>query len=469
MKSKLRAQLFWVLVAIGVFAGLLYAFIPQPVQVVLGFVSRCRFLQTVDDDGKTRVRDRFVVSAPLSGILQRVTLEAGDPVVEGATVAMIAPSVPALLDVRTETTLTERVGAAEAARDRAAAAVQRVQATLKQANVDNDRARELDKANAISKIDVDRARLLVDVTSRELAAAQLEEHAAEHEIGQAKAALERFKQSSRGSRSDAPFDVLSPVSGEVFRVIQESEGPVTVGAPIIEVANPADLEVVVDVLSTDAVQIRRGADATLERWGGPPLGGRVRLVEPSAFVKISALGVEEQRVNVVIDFTSPREEWGTLGDGFKVEARIVVYENDDATKVPTSALFRKGDDWAVYVVTNRRAELRKIRIGHRSSTDAEVLAGLKPGEQVVVYPSDAVRNGVRVSAGRAFESSVTAACGDTATARAQPDDGAVRQVSRIAGRSRRSNPRRPRKRWSSQSPYRPDSPERAFETILPGF
>lgn len=398
MKSTPRARLSWVLVAIGVLAGLLYAFMPRPLEVEIGVVSHGRFLQTVDDDGKTRVRDRFIVSAPLAGVLQRVTLEAGNPVMDGAAVATIVPSVPALLDVRAETTLTERVGAAEAARDRAGAAVQRVQATLKQGSVDYNRAIELDKANVISKIELDRARLLVDVTSRELAAAQLEEHAAEHEIAQAKAALERFKVSARGSRSDAPFDVLSPVSGEVFRVIQESEGPIAVGAPIMEVANPSDLEVVVDVLSTDAVQIKPGTDVTLERWGGPPLNGRVRLVEPSAFTKISALGVEEQRVNVVIDFTSPREEWSTLGDGFKVDARIVVYENDSAIEVPTSALFSKtADEWAVYVVTNSRAQLRKIRIGHRSGTDAEVLAGLTPGEQVVVYPSDAVRNGVKVS------------------------------------------------------------------------
>lgn len=397
MKSKLRARLIPVLVAIGVFAGLLYAFMPRPVEVEVDGVSRGRFLQTVDDDGKTRVRDRFVVSAPLSGVLQRVTLEAGDPVKEGATVAIITPSVPALLDVRTETTLTERIGAAEAAKDRAAAAVQRVQATLQQAHVDYNRARELDKANAISKIEVDRARLLVEVTSRELAGAQLEEHAAEHEVAQAKAALERFKQSSRGSRAEAPFDVVAPVSGEVFRVIQESEGPVALGAPIMEVADPSDLEVVVDVLSTDAVQIKPGADVILERWGGPPINGRVRLIEPSAFTKISALGVEEQRVNVVIDFTSPHGQWSTLGDGFKVDARVVVYENDDAIKVPTSALFRHGDKWATYVVENGRARLRQIRIGHRSGTEAEVLAGLQPKEQVIIYPGDTLGDAVRVT------------------------------------------------------------------------
>ena len=397
MKSKLRARLFWIIVAIGVFAGLLYAFVPRPVEVEVEVVSRGQFLQTVDDDGKTRVRDRFIVAAPLSGVLQRVILEAGDPVREGGVVALIAPSVSPLLDVRTETTLTERIGAAEAAKARAAAAAQRVQATLNQASVDFNRARQLDKANAIAKIDVDRARLLVDVTSRELDAAQLEEHAAEHEIAQAQAALARFKQPSGGPGSDAPFEVRSPVAGEIFRVIQESEGPVVLGAPIMEVADPSDLEVVVDVLSTDAVQIKPGADVTLERWGGPPLSGRVRLIEPSAFTKISALGVEEQRVNVVIDFVSPSGQWNSLGDGFKVDARIVVYDNGDAIKVPTSALFRHGDEWAVYVVTDGRAELRKIGIGHRSGTDAEVLAGLKPGERVAVYPSDAVQHGVRVT------------------------------------------------------------------------
>jgi HlyD family secretion protein len=397
MKSNLRVRLLWVVAALGVCLGLLYAVVPRPAVVEIGGVTRGRFLQTADDDGKTRVRDRFIVSAPLNGVLQRVTLEAGDLVKEGGNVAMIMPSVPALLDVRTETALTERVGATEAARGRALAAVARVRATLQQAAVDYNRARELDKANAISKIEVDRARLLVDVTSRELAAAQLEEHAAEHEIAQAKAALARFKQSSRGSPSDIPFDVLSPVSGEVFRVIQENEGPVALGAPIMEVANPSDLEVVVDVLSTDAVQIKPGADVILERWGGPPLAGRVRLIEPSAFTKISALGVEEQRVNVIIDFTSPHEQWSALGDGFKVDARIVVYENDNAVKIPTSALFRHGEQWAAYVIANGRAWLRDIRIGHRSGTEAEVLDGVKPGDQVVVYPSDAVRDGVRIS------------------------------------------------------------------------
>ena len=398
MKFKLSARLFWVVAAIGVFVGLLYAFLPRPVVVEVDVVSRGRFLQTVDDDGKTRVRDRFILSAPLSGVLQRVTLEEGDPIKEGAVVATIAPSVPALLDVRTETTLSERVGAAEAGRDRAAAAVQRVQATLKQAVIDYNRARELDKANVIAKIELDRARLLVDVTSRELAAAQLEQHAAEHEIAQARAALARFKQSFRGSRSDAPFNVSSPVSGEVFRVIQKSEGPVALGAPIIEVTNPSALEVVVDVLSTDAVQIKLGAKVVLELWGGLPLDGRVRLVEPSAFTKISALGVEEQRVNVIIDLTSPYEQWAMLGDGFKVEARIVVYENDDATKVPASSLFRHGDEWAVYLVAGGHAHLRKIKIGHRSAVDAEILSGVKPGDHVVVYPSDAAQDGIRIKA-----------------------------------------------------------------------
>jgi HlyD family secretion protein len=397
MKSKLRVRLLWAAGALATFAGLLYAFLPRPVVVEVASVSRGPFRQTVDDDGKTRVRDRFVISAPLAGLLQRVTLEAGDGVEQGRPVATIIPSIPALLDVRSQVTLTERLGAAEAAQGRAAAMVQRAQAAWEQARVDYDRARQLDEAGVISKVNLDQARLLVDVSSRELAAAQLEEHAAEHEIAQAKAALARFTQSSPGHPSDAPFEVSSPVSGEVFRVIQESEGPIALGAPIMEVANLADLEVVVDVLSSDAVQIKPGADVVLERWGGPPLNGRVRLIEPSAFTKISALGVEEQRVNVLIDFTSPHDQWVAFGDGFKVDARIVVYAKDNAVKVPASALFRRGSEWAVYLVKNGRAQLRVVRVGHRSSSEVEILDGLQPGEPVVVYPSDAVGDGIRVT------------------------------------------------------------------------
>jgi len=397
MKFKVRGRILWAAVALAIAAGVIFAFLPRAVRVETATVTRGAFLQTIDDDGRTRVRDRFLVSAPLAGTIERVRLKAGDRVEQGRQVAVISPSMPSLHDVRTEVELNERLGAAEASRARAASLVQRVQAQQSQANVDYGRSRQLAEAGTISRSDLDRARLTLEVTSRELAAARLEEHAAEHEVAQAKAALARFQKPSPETAA-TPFEVLSPITGEVLRVIQESEGPVALGAPIMEVADPTDLEVVVDVLSIDAVQIRSGADVRLERWGGgEPLEGRVRRVEPSAFMKISALGVEEQRVNVVIDFTSARERWATLGDGFKVDARIVVYSADNAIKVSAGALFRHASGWAVYVVEHGHAYVRPVEIGRRAVMEAEVKSGLEPSERVIVFPSDKIRDGVAVT------------------------------------------------------------------------
>lgn len=246
---------------------------------------------------------------------------------------------------------------------------------------------------------LERDEILVRIFGRELEAALFEDHAAEHEVDLAKAALEMPASDldKRAATGDA-WDIHSPVAGQVFRVLQKSEASVAIGTPLIEIGNPNDLEVVVDVLSTDAVQIVPGASAHIERWGGDvPLEGRVRRVEPSAFTKVSALGVEEQRTNVVINIVSPQADWGSLGDGYRVNARIVVYELDDVLKIPTGALFREGDQWAVFVDTRGIARKRLITVSRRTGLEAAVASGLQQGDRVILYPSDAIRDGVRIT------------------------------------------------------------------------
>lgn len=387
------------LILLGILAtGLLaLAFRPQPMLVEVAEVTRGHFEQIVEDDGKTRVRERYVVSAPLAGKLRRIELKAGDKVNRGALLALIEPSIPALLDVRTERELTERLGAAEAGKQRSAATVARAQATLDKSRADLARARKLAASGFVSPTQVEQAELELKVNVRELEAAQFAEHAAGHDVETARAALMRAREGTSGKPSGRRWEVHSPVAGQVLKVIQESETAVAIGAPLLEIGDPADLEVVVDLLSTDAVQVRPGNAVRIERWGrAEPLEGRVRRVEPSAFTKISALGVEEQRVNVVIDLNPPAGKWQSLGDGFRVDARIIVASLDNVVKVPVAALFRAGDQWAVFTISGGRASKRTVDLARRGSLEAMVADGLQPGEKVIVHPGDAVKEGSRV-------------------------------------------------------------------------
>jgi len=387
-----------VLLAIALLGALVVVFRPQPVLVEVADVTRGRFEQTIEEDGKTRVRERYVVSAPLAGELQRITLKVGDAVTAGMTLAVIDPSVPALLDVRTERELTERVGAAEAARLRAAAAVERARAALDKSRADLERARKLAGKGFVSASQLEQAELETKIGTRELEAAKYAGQAAAHDVAVARAALLHGRNGAAGRPSGRRWEVRTPVSGHVLKVVQESAATVSAGAPLLEIGEPAELEVVVDVLSTDAVQIKPGAPVRLERWGRTePLEGRVRRVEPAAFTKVSALGVEEQRVNVVIDLTSPAEKWQALGDGYKMDAHIVVASLDNAVKVPVSALFRVGDQWAVFTVTQGRAARRIVQLTRRGGLEAVVDKGLAPGDRVIVYPGDAIEEGLRVS------------------------------------------------------------------------
>lgn len=386
----------WALVALVAAVALAWAFMPAPVAVETATVSRGEFRKTIDEDGKTRVRERYVVSAPLAGQLLRVELKPGAVVARGSAVATLVPSAPSLLDARTERELTERVGAADAEQQRAAAAVERARVALAQARADVARAAKLAGQGFTSKENLERAEREVEIRVKDLELAQFAEHVATHQSALARAALARMRQDATGGTREQRWVLRSPVAGEVLKVMQESEAVVTMGAPLLEIGDPHDLEAVVDVLTSDAAAIREGAEVELDHGANAsPLTGRVRLIEPSAFTKVSALGVEEQRVNVVVDFVAPRD-WHNLGDGHRVDARILVDRRADAVMVPLGAVFRHQAGWAVFVLDKRRARLRVVQLGARNAQSALVDAGLQAGERVVVFPSDAVRDGVRV-------------------------------------------------------------------------
>lgn len=385
------------LVLAAVLALLVVSFLPQPVPVDVSPVAQGRFEQTVDEDGKTRVRERYVVSAPLAGRVLRIQLKEGDAIERRGLLAVMVPAAPALLDVRTERELKERLAAAEDDRSRTQAVVDRAKAALKQAKTDLQRTQQLAKENLVPPSQLEQTELAVTIQTKELEAAEFQDNVAGHQVDLARAALLQTRKGIDPRAAPDRLEIRSPVAGRVLRVVQESEAVVALGAPLLEIGDPSDLEVVVDVLTTDAVQIRPGMSVRIERYGAtPPLDGRVRLVEPSAFTKVSALGVEEQRVNVVIDLVSPRDQQNTLGDGYRVETRIVVFSDEHAVKVPAGALFREGDRWAVFVLSGGRARKRVVEVGRRNGVEATIERGLDVDEQVIVYPSDAVKDGVRI-------------------------------------------------------------------------
>ena len=388
-RNKIGLGLVFIVLA----ALVAWALRPQPISIEIAEATKGAFEQTVSDDGQTRVRDRYVIAAPLAGNVDRIQLEVGDPVKQGAIVAELTPTAPAFLDARTQRELRERIGAAEAQLARGRAETAKTQAQRDQARADRDRQVRLSKEGFISQTVLEQAELALRTAERAVDAARFAEQAAAHELAQARAALTRYESKEPATR----WPVTSPVAGVVLRVVQKSEGPVALGAPLLEVADPRSLEAVVDVLSQEAVAVRPGMPARLELGQGvPPLAARVRLVEPAAFTKVSALGVEEQRVNVVLDFAEPLDKVQTIGDGFRVEAHIVIYREENAVSVPVGALFREGAGWAAFVVDGERAHKRAVKLARRNNLEAMIEDGLKPGELVVVYPSDALKDGSRV-------------------------------------------------------------------------
>lgn len=382
--------------AAAIIGVLAWAFVPAAVDVETARVVRGTFMRTVDEDGKTRVRNRFVVSSPLAGTLQRVRLKEGDRVESGEVVANIAPAIPALLDVRTERELTARLEAAEAGVLQATANIARVEASLDFARAEATRIGNLAAKGFASAMERDAATLTLSAREKELEAAHQQRHAASHSLDAARAALSQALAIAKDG-TGKPWPVRAPVSGVVLRVLQESERGVLTGAPLLEIGNPGDIEVVVDVLSADAVSMQAGNRVLFEHWGGDrPVEGRVRRIEPAAFTKISALGVEEQRVNVLIDPLADDERWRSVGDAYRVDARIVVDERKDVLTVPVSALFRIGTQWTAFVVDGGRARQRAVAIAARGARDAAVQSGLAENDLVIAYPGSRISDGTRV-------------------------------------------------------------------------
>lgn len=383
-----------------VFIALSYvAFRPKPIAVDLATVARGKLQVTVDEDGKTRIREKYIVSSPLAGRLLRIDMEPGDAVRRGnSLLATIQPRDPALLDARELASAAARVKAQEAALERAQPELEGARLALELAESELGRAREIAREKGISEQALDRAEAAYRLRSEQYRAARFSKRITEFELELARAALLSTDPESDGQGDNHQFEIHSPIDGRVLRVFQESATVVTAGAQLLELGDPADLEIEVDVLSSDAVKIQPGDQVLLEQWGGEqPLEGVVRLVEPSAFTKISALGVEEQRVYVIIDFVDPPASRTTLGDAFRVEARIVIWSATDVLKIPNSALFRIGEEQAVFVVQGNRARVRRVVVGKQNGLDAQILAGLEAGEQAVLHPSDELADGSRVA------------------------------------------------------------------------
>jgi HlyD family secretion protein len=370
---------------------------PRAVPVEAGTVSRGPLVVTIDEEGMTRVRNRYVISAPVAGQLRRIDWKAGAVVEAGKTViAILETSGADFLDARSQAQAEARVRTAEAAREAAKAQRERASAGAKMFSADLDRLKQLFAQKVLSAQEYDSAQMRASTTQQEERAAEFALKVAEFELQQAQAILSR---GASGGKSDAePLVITSPVSGRILRVMQESARVVPGGFPLLEVGDSTDLEVRIEVLSRDGVAIKPGTRVMLEQWGGAePLAARVRHVEPSAFTKISALGVEEQRVYVIADFTDALEKRPTLGDNYRVEARIVVWENGAALRSPAGALFQRGGVWQVFAVEAGRSKLRSVKVGRSNGVETEIVDGLGEGTRVVIYPGDKVVDGTRVA------------------------------------------------------------------------
>lgn len=390
-RKRLRGLIATLAVVLIVGAMIVFALIPSPLTVEVGRVSRGPLQVTIDQEGETRVHDRFVLSSPVIGRLIRIDLDDGDPIRKGQIVARIDP-VP--LNQREREEVYARVEAAAAALRLATAREAHAREDREQAGRDRERAERLAKEGVISVQALEQARNADVTADDELSAARYGVQVAASEEKVARAGL--VSVDTAPGKPRPLIELRSPISGRVLRVVEKSERVVPVGTPILILGEPGQIEVVTDVLSTDAVKIRPGAPVLLDGWGGDhPLRARVRLVEPYGFTKVSALGVEEQRVNVISDFVDPP---GPLGDGYRVETHILTWSSENALKMPLSAVFRRGQGWSAFVIAAGRAMMKTVEIGHRNESEVEILGGMAEGEQVILHPPNQLTDGMRVRA-----------------------------------------------------------------------
>lgn len=389
--GRLVTGIFFVGIAVAIGLG----FQPEPIGVDVGTVAKRTLEVTVDEAGKTRVKARYTVSAPVTGSLARIELKAGDTVKAGDVIARISPMVPMLLDDRSRSEAHSRAAMAEANVQRMKATVQRGESALSFTKERAARVRGLHAGNATSQQALDDVEFAVRSSDEELSVARFAQRAADHELAMARAAIASM--AGKSNQQGPVLEVTAPADGVVLRIYAPSEAVVQPGTPLLEVGDPAALEIVVDVLTTDAVRIAQGDVARIERWGGEGvLEARVRSKEPSAFTTRSALGVEEQRVPVLLDLVTDHGQWQNLGDGYRVETSIVIERVDQALALPASAVFRESDGWSTFVVEHNHAKKRTVTLGARTPEWIEIKGGLTEGTRVILYPSDRVTDGIEV-------------------------------------------------------------------------
>lgn len=385
------------LTALALLAALVWAFLPRPVPVDVAEVTRAPLRVTVEEEGRTRVIDRYSVSAPVAGYARRIELRVGDAVQQGQTLVELEPLRSEVLDPRSRAAAEARVAAAESGLQVAEQNARAAASDAKIARKEFERRKVLAADGRIAREERDRAEAAMQHAEAARRSADFAVDVARHELEAARTTLEYAAARASGAQPEQ-VAVHSPIDGRVLSIPRESEGVVASGQPLVEVGDPAALEVVVEVLSADAVRIRPGMVVEFTRWGGDGiLHGAVRTVEPTGFTKISALGVEEQRVRVVADITSPPDMWTRLGDGFRVEASFILWEGEKVLQIPASALFRSGRDWAVFTLESGRAKRQLVDVGHNNGFAAEIVTGLQAGATVIVHPSDAVADGARVA------------------------------------------------------------------------
>ena len=408
MRNTWSKRVGWILVVALGLGGLAWYAWPQPVLVDLATVAKGPMDVTVDDDGKTEVRHVYTVSAPIAGKVLRisqppgyegVSRHVGDQVTANETVvAVMQPVTPSFVDVRSREQIQAAVAAADASVKQAQSEVRRLEAAVEFYRTELTRAQTLARTQSVSAQALDKAKFDADTNEAALTSAK-----AQVEVWQKVSeslAAQLIDPASTAARTDPSccIEIRAPVTGRVLKIIQDSEAVVQPGAPLIEIGDPMDLDVIADLLSSDAVQISSGAPVRIDGWGGPPINGRVTRVDPAGFLKVSALGIEEQRVRATIDFVDPPGVWSRLGHDYRVVVHVTTWSADDVLTVPVGALFRKGDDWAVFVVRDGRARVAPIKIGHRNNRAAEVLSGLAAGDEVVLHPSDRVSEATPVAA-----------------------------------------------------------------------
>ena len=398
MSVKFRRLIFWLIAIVLLIAGLYYAFREQPYYVDIATTSTGELQVTITEEGETRVRDIYELSSPVMGRVLRLDVEVGDETIAAETIiAKIEPSDPSFLDVRSEEEAKASVKASQAMLTLAKAQLNEAESELEFAFSELERAQRLVDRKLVSQRELDQAKKNYKTKVASVKTAQASIKARESELAQAKARLVT-PIDTQGSHEECKcLSIFAPTTGKVLRILHESEGVIHAGDVLVEIGDTRDLEIVVDFLSIDAVRIKPGQQVVIEQWGGDAfLNGVVKKVEPFGYTKVSSLGIEEQRVDVIIDLTDPKEQWTSLGHGYQVEASVILWHEKDVLKLPITSLFRENGEWSVFVVEDNRAKLKQVSIGKRNAYEAQILEGIEPGEQVILHPSNQIKQGILV-------------------------------------------------------------------------